>query len=351
MIPIPTEETEVPIALVRLVEQRIQFWCPNTTPCLPEINLENRADLLPPYDLGPIFYANSSSVFGILYLKDTATDPRVVFHLNPQTGELNSIKLPGSFRTALFQLVGGQLVAVENEKTTVLFIHADLSIRTTTLNFPVDRIIAANALKIIALNRQPVIKDGEVFIKFATIDINSGQINAQSLALPELKLPLSQIKTEAGNKYLVEIEGISRDLENIYCLFYDGEVPNELRLGKFNFTSGKEVVSTQEAGLIKLTSGYAQYHELLYTSSFGGAEGAGAGASLITTATMSSLLDFEHQPELRSSKLILNPFGDAFLVGTDSHVLLLSPDGKIIQKYPLPEDWIGQDYSMVYYEN
>ncbi len=343
-------EQNAPIAIVKLDNQSLKFWCPDKNNCLPDISLENEALLQPPYDLGSIFYWDSTNIYGIFYLRGSTFEQRVVLHVNPQTGEKKTIALPSELHNVNFLLVGGRLAAVEDGGKKVFFIQNDLTISGTEVNFPINKIIATSDYKVIAINQQPINKDGVAYIEVSVIDSGSGKFTEATLPLPVLKLQQSKTTPDAGNNYLVEVEGISRNLENLYCLYYSGAVPNILRLGAFNFKDGKEVGSTEDKGLIKMTSGYAQYHEMLYTSNLGSSEGPGSGASLIQMSSVTSLLDIEHQLDLRSSKLIVDPFGDSFLIGTSNQIILLSSDGQFIEKYSLPKDWTDNEYHMVYYE-
>jgi len=344
------EDQKAPIAIVQIDRQVLKFWCPDKTNCLPDISLENEVLLKSPFELGPIFYWDPTNVYAILFLQGPGSTQGVVLHINPQTGEKKLIALPGELHNINFLLVGGRLAAVDDGGKKLFFIQKDLTISSTEVDFPINKIIATSDYKVIALNQQPIVKNGMVYIEVSVIDSESDNFTESSFPLPFLKLPQSKSTPDVANNYLVEVEGISRNLDNLYCLYYSGAEPNILRLGTFNIKSGKVDGETQDKGLIKLTSGYAQYHEMLYTSNFGGSEGSGAGASLIQMSSMTSLLDFEHQLDLRSSKLIVDPFGESFLIGTANQIILLSSDGQFLNKFPLPDDWANKDYHMVYYE-
>ena len=88
---------------------------------------------------------------------------------------------------------------------------------------------------------------------------------------------------------------------------------------------------------------------MLYTHQSG--DGYGVGASLVDMSTVSSLLDFEKYPELKRGKLIIVPFGDFILLNTPYQIILLSPSGEIVERYPMPEDLVDQEYRVMIYRN
>jgi hypothetical protein len=47
--------------------------------------------------------------------------------------------------------------------------------------------------------------------------------------------------------------------------------------------------------------------------------------------------------------LLVLPFGEYLVIGTDSQVFLLSQDGDVLKEYPLPPDLAGKDYTIVAY--
>jgi hypothetical protein len=66
-------------------------------------------------------------------------------------------------------------------------------------------------------------------------------------------------------------------------------------------------------------------------------------------STLSSLLDFDEYPELKKAKVVAPvPFGDFFLLNlVDYAVFRLSPDGKVLDEYILPDEWIDKDYRVM----
>lgn len=344
----PTVPKDIPIAIVFLDGQTLKFECiePDIN-CPSSIDLDGYALIDEPFELGSVFYANPSSIYIVLYSGNSVPWERSIIHYNPKTGDINSTMLSNELDNLHYTIVDDRMVLVDDFEKNIIIFNSKLDMTEVDLESPINSLIGDNDQEVIALNKQPVELNNETFIEAYTIDILTGHYKKELLRLPELELRKTQITEEAGKKYLITIEGVSRDLNNIYALYYLGEKPSTPRLGTFGVDNSNAVASTQDKGLVRLTSGYAQYHELLYTNSSG--EGYGVGASLIDMDTVRSLLDFEKFPELKQEKLIIVPFGDFLLLDTKYQIILLSPSGVIEERFPLPEDLIDQKYKVIEY--
>ncbi|GAB4578852.1 MAG: hypothetical protein Fur0022_15890 [Anaerolineales bacterium] len=71
---------------------------------------------------------------------------------------------------------------------------------------------------------------------------------------------------------------------------------------------------------------------------------------LLNISTLEPILDLSNLVQGEpSDKILISPYGDSFLVGTNSHVNIISLDGKIEQTYAIPSLWIDQDYALLEY--
>jgi hypothetical protein len=341
-----TAKNVAPVAIVSIEGQTLTFECVDRVNCLSNINLEGHILLDSPFKLGPVFYWNPSSVYLILYSDKSVPMGRNVIHINPQTGEIKSTKLSSELNNLHFVSVDDRLIFAEDNGQNIYIISNDLSIRNLEVDSSINSLIETKDQRVIALDERPLEIDGVVQVNVSIIDVVTGQTTKEHLRLPELELRHAQTNLGVGKKYLINIEGISRDLKNLYCLYFLGSEPQTPRLGAFNIENSREVASTSNPELVRITSGYAQYHEMLYTSNSG--DGYGVGASLIEMSTVTSLLDFTKNPDWKR-KLDILPFGDYFLLGTANNILLLSSTGEELKNYPLPKKWINQQYRMMYF--
>lgn len=53
----------------------------------------------------------------------------------------------------------------------------------------------------------------------------------------------------------------------------------------------------------------------------------------------------------KSNKFIVAPFGNYFLIGTDSRVMVITMNGVVNKIYFIPQDWAGKDYVLLEYRN
>lgn len=344
--PTVINQSQIPIAIVSIDNQTIVIDCVDGGKCLPKINLVGKILVEPPYELGLVFYSNPASLFIILYTASAAPLERNLIHVNPQTGEVLSVKLPDDLDNLHFFSIGDQLIFAEDDGKNIHIYRDDLSFTVLEVASSINSLIGINDEEVIALNEHPLAMDGAVGVEFSIINIITGEITTEKHQLPDLMIKLDRGSPSAEKSYLVNIEGISRDLKTLYCLYYLGSDPLNPRLAAFDLLNSREVASTNNPELIRLTSGYAQYHEMLYTSNAG--DGYGVGAALIDMSDLTGMLDFSENPEWKR-KLKIVPFGDNLLLGSVDHVVLLSPTGEIIGEFPLPEQWQNQDYQLMYF--
>lgn len=351
-------ERSAPIAVARLDGDTLRFWCPDREACIEDIRLGKQIGAHPHARLGRLTYWDASHMLGELTLAEGFTDPQF-FLLNPQTGALTFFVLPEDVDDELsYRVVAGRIIFFEvnsRRPNRVYLSQPDFSFSPLDLTHPVDSlIVGANSTAghpVIALYREPVVDAGRLSIDVSLIDPLAGTHSALRLGLPGLALrPGPRQSLQAGKNYLVSIQGVSRDLAQVYCLFLQGDTPDILRLGSFHTGKEKESVSSETPALPGSITGYAQYHETLYSGRLPSQAGPGGTASLIDMNGPASLLDFEAYPFLNRPKLLPRPFGDSFLLDTGDQIVLLSPAGEVIEQYFLPNEWRNLPYQVVSYE-
>lgn len=344
--PTGINQSDIPVAIVSIDNQTLVFDCVDGRKCLPKINLGGNILIEPPYELGLVFYSNPASLFLILYSASTVPLERNLIHVNPQTGEIRSMKLPENLSNLHFICIGDQFIFADDDSKTIHIYQNDLTSRKLEVASSISRLIGIKADMIIALNDHPIEMDGVATVEFSIVNTISGEITNEKYKLPYLEINQSHSSPSEEKSYLINIEGISRDLKTIYCWYYIGSEPLNPRLCAFNLQNSNEVASTGEPDLVRLTSGYAQYHEMLYTSNSG--DGYGVGAALIDMSDVTTLLDFAENPKWKRMLKIV-PFGDRLLLGSVDAIVLLSLLGEITQEFPLPEKWKNQDYQLMYF--
>lgn len=343
-----TSEMDPPIAIVSIEDQTLMFECVDRVNCISNINLDSQVHLDLPYELGPVLYWNPTSIYLILYSDSSVPLERNVLHLNPQTGEIKSTMLSSELNNLHFVVVDDRLIFAEDNGNRIHILSSDLSIENIKLDFKVNSLVSTFDHQIIALDEHPVEVEGVSHVNISIVNVFTGLTTKEQLPFPNLESKYERASLDMGKTYLINIEGISRDLRKLYCLYFLGSQPNTPRLGTFNIDNSNELVSTSDPEIVRITSGYAQYHEMLYTSNSG--DGYGVGASLVEMSGVESLLDFKKNPDWKK-KLIINPFGEQFLLGSASDIYLLSPSGEILKKFPLPNKWIGKSYKLMYFMN
>ncbi len=338
-------DADPPIALASLEGQTIHFACLNRENCIPEVNLEGHIHFDSPYHLGQVYYWNPESIYIALLSSSAIPEKMDIIHINPHTGEIKSIQSPDEAEFSLMKIAGGRLILARSQGQVVYIVESDLSITEVRTGIDIHKMIA-DGNKVIVLNQIPVEKDGQIYIEVSKLDIATKEVQAERLKLSGLELFHGPSTPDANKKYLLFVEGVSGDLMNLYCVFRSGDEPDIARLGSFEVKTSINVAETE--GGVTATS-YAQYHEMLYTEYSERSDG-GPGASLYNMSTGRSLFDTDEKQDWIGKKLLIVPFGDNILLGRSDEIILLSPGGTILKRYPLPEAWRNQDYQIVRFE-
>lgn len=239
-------------------------------------------------------------------------------------------------------------VVIVQEDLSLLEIDLPIGLYEVPIRYLIDLIDASEG-KIIALCRR-IEKGGKELTEVFIIDADSGAFESRLLKNPNLPKKEPGELPVVGKKYGNWTLHVSQDLRKLYFGYGmargDGEMGSVL--GKFDVSSLEEESSTGSDRCIEWMTGYDQYRGVLY-SSRSYADG-GATASLIDMDTIEYVMDLQEivQQEM-TSRLMVTPFGRGFLLGTNSRVIQVSVQGRILAEYPLPSDWIGREYVILEY--
>ena len=92
-----------------------------------------------------------------------------------------------------------------------------------------------------------------------------------------------------------------------------------------------------------------QYHDIWYYSRRRIFSEGPYPAMMLDMSTLKSVVNpadfFSAETE---ATFMVSPFGDNFLIGTDSHVFMVTPAGKVVKTYAFPEGR-GRDYLLPEY--
>ena len=338
-------DPDPPLALAFLEDQTIHFECLNRQNCIPEVDLEGHVHFDSLYYLGKIFYWNPENIYITLLSSSAIPDKMDIIHVNSITGEIKTIQSPDEAESSLIKIAGGRLILARFLGQRITILEGDLSITEVGVGFDIHKMII-DGDKVIILNQIPVEMDGRIYVDVSVVNVISKEVKSERLKLPGLDMPHNSSTPETNRKYLIYIEGISGDLNNLYCVFRNGNEPDIARLGTFNIETSMLVAMTSGGAT---AGGYGQYHEILYTE-YSEKDDGGSGASLYNMATGRSLIDLDNNRDWIRNNLLVVPFGDNILLGRSNEIVLLSPTGIIIKRYALPEIWADQDYQIVRFE-
>jgi hypothetical protein len=230
-------------------------------------------------------------------------------------------------------------------------VQDDFSLKEIDLGGAMNGFIEADNSRMIAYGDH-FLRDGKMWARVFIIDIDSRNLEQRLLEGPEAEEGGSGKPYLQGKRYIFgPILNISRDLNYMYYLYSwgtDGNSTTPLSLGMFDLTTQKESISIP--GSIGMVTGsvYDQYENIWYYDRR--SLESGSTPRMLNMSTLKPVVDLDRiMRNENSSKLLIAPFRNSFLFGTNNQVNIVSFSGAIDKTYALPTDWIDQDYALLEY--
>ncbi|MBI5822446.1 MAG: hypothetical protein HZB18_00305 [Chloroflexi bacterium] len=331
-------QNHFPITALYLDGSVLRINCLDTPKCFPDIDLGNQIRIAnnpdePPLQIGFAYYGQDLT----LYLLLSGGTGQYLAKVNLETGQvqiLDPASFLGGLNSGFASTIQGKLILATAEGK-ISVVQNDFSVKTIAdLKAPVFNFIEANNSKIAVISTSGVLQESSQ-VKMFLADINSGDIEEKMLNGPQ------------GNNW--QFVTIDQNLKHLYWLPTDSNILNvfELQIQK-NILS---VPISNFDALIYTTQNTRryQYHGIWYYSRRCCQEGP-YPAMMLDMSTLQPVINPEDFLKNESDEtLMISSFGNNFLIGMNSRVLLVSADGTVIKTYSLPKEWIGRDYLLLEY--
>ena len=334
-----------PVTAVYLIDKTITFECLNQEGCFPEINLEQIVPIDETCKLGSVYYVNSSRIFVILNSNGIAT----IVQINPTTKETTPIPIKTDAR--IRTIAHGKLVIAQDDK--VVIIQDDKNIVEVDVGKDIFQVIETTDNRVIAIVQQPIRIDGNTFVETFIIDVDTGEYEQKLVQSPNFD---SQTEPTLGvpqdnEPYAGRLFTVDSNLAHTYLYYlYKTADSVQRELGMFKVDPLQSVTTISNPPFIDNLSGYSQQYNNIAYSRIADTDGGGID-TLINLSDLTPLIDTSQIISQEYKKYILfSPFGEYFLLGTGSRIILLSLDGKIVEEYALPADNISQSYRIMEYK-
>jgi hypothetical protein len=332
------------VAIVRLVNNNLEFVCLDNNNCLPNIDLNNIEQ--PIIYIDSAFYKNPDTVDIILVRSDQIF---VLLEIDLKNNHEKYITLPEETLPPL-RIAHTDAQVIIGDQTGHLFFIQGGGIREQIKLVRKGNISAIAGLfvrnnDVVVFSPVPVIENERTYAQVWLIHLNDFSIDSQLLQIPNFDhLEIGGLP-QSGAKYASRIIGVSEDLTNVYVFYYLGVEEGVARpmLGMFNTSTLKET-SSLNVECVNM-AGYVQTNGILY-SSRSDLEGSST-AAFINLRNLTSLDVSTFTQNEMTTKLIIAPFDKTFLFGTNSTVFIVTPTGKILKKYNLPLAWHDQNYVLI----
>jgi hypothetical protein len=333
-------ESHYPITILYLDGTIIHFACLNTQRCFPDIDLSGQIKTVsnPDKNLFQVdfaYYGKDST----LYLLVTGSTGQYLAKVNLETKQvqaLNPVSFIGGLNSGLASIVQGKLVlATVDGKISI--IQDNFSVKTIAdIKAPLLDFIEANDSKIAVISALGLLREGSTQLKIFLVNIDSGDVEEKVFDVPQER-----------SWFFITID---KDLKYLYWIPAD----NTYILHKFDLQTQKNILSVPISNYDALTyttqtAKRYQYHGIWYYSRRCCQEGPYPAMMMDMPTLKPVIKPEEFLINETNGTFMVSPFGNDFLIGLNSRVLIVSANGLIKDSYTLPSNWIGRDYLLLEY--
>jgi hypothetical protein len=339
-----TVAVPLPPTILSLDGSVVHFDCLDTSKCFADVDLSAQIRAMSNPDerlirLESAYYGKNT----MLYMIISGTMREYLAKINPETGEVQILDLMGppslveGVEPGMVSMIQGKMVlATLDGKISV--VQDDFSVKAiTNLKAPILDFIETEDSRIVAISTSGLLQNGSSQIKLFLVDINSGDIKEMILSGP------------SGEEWFFVT--IDQNVKHLYFKPAQSKLLNVFDLQTQRTTLSIPISSFDEQAYSTQSYKRYQYHDMWYYSrSMNFSEGS-YPALFINMATLKPVVN--PQGLLKgetAATFMIAPFGDNFLIGMNSRVLLVSPRGMIIRTYRLPQEWIGRSYVLLEYK-
>jgi hypothetical protein len=340
-------QNHLPITILYLDGSIVHFNCLDASKCFPDIDLGNQIKTANnpdehPLEISVAYYGNGS----IFYLLLTGSAGQYLAKVNLETRRvqiLDPSPFIGGLGPGMASIVQSKLVLVTVDGK-ISIVQDEFSVKTIAdLKAPILDFIETKASKIAAISTDSLLQNGSRQIKIFLVNINSGDVEEKILNGPQEE-----------NWWFVTVD---QDIKRIYLIPATGTDSYSTYINvlhMFDPQAQKNILSVPISNFDALTyttqtAKRYQYHGIWYYSRRCCQEGP-YPAMLVNMSTLKPVVNSDDLLKNESNgTFMVSPFGDNFLIGMNAHVLVVSPNGQVINTYNLPKEWVGRDYLLLEY--
>lgn len=336
-----------PVTIFYLDGSILHFKCLGTSECNKDVDLGDQIKLANTPNEHPLHIISalqddhsnlyiilSGSIWNYLAKVNLATNQVQILDLNVLS---SSGPNPPFFFPKEADLIGGHMVLATTDGK-IGIIQDDFTIKTIDLKVPVFDFFESTGSRIAIISADNRLQNSKLHMAVYFINVISDEVEERTVDGPQ----------ESG--WIVTTD---QEIKHLYWMGSHDSLPDDI-LHVFDIEAKKDLISTQVLNsdafaYTTLTAARYQYHGMWYYSRRCCLEGP-APALLLNMSTLAPVVtpgDFLKEESAQT--FVIAPFGDNFLIGLNSRVLLVSPNGTVIKTYDLPKQWIDRDYLLLEY--
>jgi hypothetical protein len=316
----------------------LRFDCLDTSKCFTDVDLGAKVKAAYQNEFNPHLGFAYYDENGMLYMLIEGSFERFLVKVDPRTGQVQILD-PTPFLEGLSP--GGMAIMIQDKLVMatvdgkISIVQDDFSVKTIDIKAPIQDIIETFDSWVAAISANSLLQNGKSQVKVFLVDVNTSHVEEVKIANPQ-----------EGDWWLLTVD---QAIQHLYWL------PNAKVLKAFDLAAQKDVLSVPLSDgdswtYTTMTAKRYQYHDIWYYSRrilFSERPYPAMMVDMSTLKPIVSQADFL-STETDPTTFMVSPFGDNFLIGTDSHVFMVTPAGKVVKTYAFPEGK-GRDYLLPEY--
>ena len=327
-----------PVTAIYLNGSTLHFVCLDTSKCFADVDLGAKIKAIYQNEFNPHLGFAYYDENWILYMLIEGSFERFLVKVDPRTGQVQILD-PTPFLEGLSP--GGMAIMIQDKLVMatvdgkISIVQDDFSVKTIDIKAPILDIIETYDSRVAAISAKSLLQNGKSQPKLLLVDVNTGHVEEEKIANPQ-----------KGDWWFLTVD---QAIQHLYWL------PNSKVLKAFDLAAQKDVLSVPISDgdawtYTTMTAKRYQYHDIWYYSRRILFSEGPYPAMMVDMSTLKPIVnpaDFLSK-ETDPTTFMVSPFGDNFLIGTDSHVFMVTPAGKVVKTFAFPEGK-GRDYLLPEY--
>ncbi|MEN6579895.1 MAG: hypothetical protein ABFD05_04605 [Anaerolineaceae bacterium] len=210
----------------------------------------------------------------------------------------------------------------------------------------VINVFNGNKGELVAFSYIPLYENNQYFVLVWVIHPKKATIEERKLLFLDARQVNTNPFPNEDQKHNVVILAISQDFTKVVYTYDYIKKPFDNMIYEayavYSTTERKDLLIVKDRFFLPK---FDQVGDIIYQEKY---RVNGSGGVILNLVDLSPVIDIEKfVPPKPEDRIHISPYGSNWLIGTDDEIFLVSSSGKVIKKFPLPADFVGQEYQIV----